>query len=88
MQKDVGEFNFLNAKKIIIAGVVVVFAAVLLLASITIVPTGHTCVVVTLDKVSNNVFSEGFHFKEPLVQNVVKMSNQIQKCEIEGAESF
>lgn len=85
--KVVGEFNFSNAKKLIIAGVVIVIAAVVLLASITIVPAGHTGVVVTLGKVSNNVLSEGFHFKAPLVQKVVKMSNQIQKCEIEGAES-
>ena len=85
--KVVGEFNFSNAKKLIIAGIVVVIAVVVLLASITIVPAGHTGVVVTLGKVSSNVLSEGFHFKAPLVQNVVKMSNQIQKCEIEGAES-
>lgn len=85
--KVVGEFSFSKAKKLIIAGVVVVIAAVVLLASITIVPAGHTGVVVTLGKVSSNVLSEGFHLKAPLVQNVVKMSNQIQKCEIEGAES-
>jgi len=85
--KVVGEFNFSNAKKLIIVGIVVVIAVVALLASITIVPAGHTGVVVTLGKVSNNVLSEGFHFKAPLVQNVVKMNNQIQKCEIEGAES-
>lgn len=85
--KVVGEFNFSNVKKLIIAGVVVAIVAVVLLASITIVPAGHTGVVVTLGKVSENVLSEGLHFKAPLVQNVVKMSNQIQKCEIEGAES-
>ena len=85
--KVVGEFSFATVKKLIIAGVIVLIAAVVLLASITIVPAGHTGVVVTLGKVSNNVLSEGFHFKAPIVQNVVKMSNQIQKCEIEGAES-
>ena len=85
--KVVGEFSFSNAKKLIIAGIVVAIAVVVLLASITIVPAGHTGVVVTLGKVSENVLSEGLHFKAPLVQNVVKMSNQIQKCEIEGAES-
>lgn len=85
--KVVDEFNFSNAKKLIIAGVVVAIIAVVLLASITIVPAGHTGVVVTLGKVNENVLSEGLHFKAPLVQNVVKMSNQIQKCEIEGAES-
>ena len=45
--KVVGEFNFSNAKKLIIAGIVVVIAVVVLLASITIVPAGHTGVVVT-----------------------------------------
>ena len=85
--KVVGEFNFSNMKKLIIAAIIVAIAVVILLASITIVPAGHTGVVVTLGKVSNNILSEGFHFKAPLVQNVVKMSNQIQKCEIEGAES-
>ena len=38
--KVVGEFNFFNAKKLIIAGIVVVIAVVVLLASITIVPAG------------------------------------------------
>lgn len=85
--KVVGEFNIPNMKKIIIAAIIVAVAAVVLMASVTIVPAGHTGVVVTLGKVSNNVLTEGFHFKAPLVQNVVKMSNQIQKCEIEGAES-
>ena len=85
--KVVGEFNFPNAKKLIVLAVIIAVAVVVLMASITIVPAGHTGVVVTLGKVSNNVLSEGFHFKAPLVQNVIKMSNQIQKCEIEGAES-
>ena len=59
--KVVGEFNISNVKKLIIVGIIVVIAVVVLLASITIVPAGHTGVVVTLGKVSNNVLSEGFH---------------------------
>lgn len=86
-QKIVTERNFNFPKKLIIGIVIAVVAALLFAASITIVPAGHTGVVVTLGKVSNNVLSEGFHFKAPFVQSVVKMSNQIQKCEIEGAES-
>ena len=85
--KVVGEFSFPQMKKIIIIGAIVLVALVVFAASITIVPAGHTGVVVTLGKVSSNVLTEGFHLKAPLVQNVVKMSNQIQKCEIEGAES-
>ncbi len=85
--KVVGEFNNSQMKKIIVVAAIVFLAVVIFAASITIVPAGHTGVVVTLGKVSSNVLSEGFHLKAPLVQNVVKMSNQIQKCEIEGAES-
>lgn len=74
-------------RKIVISAVVAVVAVILLAASITIVPTGHTGVVVTLGKVGGNVLTEGFHLKAPFVQNVVKVNNQIQKADIEGAES-
>ena len=85
--KIVGENNFNLPKKLIIIIAVVIVAVIAFAASVTIVPAGHTGVVVTLGKVNENVLSEGFHLKAPIVQNVVKMSNQIQKCEIEGAES-
>lgn len=74
-------------KKPIIIAVAAVAAVILIAASITVVPTGHTGVVVTLGKVGQNVLSEGLHFKAPFVQNVVKVNNQIQKADIEGAES-
>lgn len=85
--KIVGEKTFTLPKKLIAVIAVAIVAVVIFAASVTIVPAGHTGVVVTLGKVSENVLSEGFHLKAPIVQNVVKMSNQIQKCEIEGAES-
>ncbi len=44
----------------------------------TIVPAGHTGVVLTLGEVSSNPLSEGFHVKAPFVQTVEKMSNKIQ----------
>lgn len=74
-------------KKPIIFAALAVAAVILIAASITVVPTGHTGVVVTLGKVGKNVLSEGLHFKAPFVQNVVKVNNQIQKADIEGAES-
>ena len=55
-------------RKIVIPAVVAVVAVILLAASITIVPTGHTGVVVTLGKVGGNVLTEGFHLKAPFVQ--------------------
>lgn len=51
----------------------------------TIVPAGHTGVVMTLGKVSENVMQEGLNFKIPFVQNVVKMSNKIQVYEVEAS---
>lgn len=74
-------------KKLIIIIAVIVLAAVIFGSAMTIVPAGHTGVVVTLGKVNTNVLSEGFHLKAPFITNVVVMSNQIQKSEIENAES-
>lgn len=85
--KVVNDVKSINIKKLIIVGIVVVLAALIFAASITIVPAGHSGVVVTMGKVNDNVMSEGFHLKVPFIQSVVKMSNQIQKCEIENAES-
>ena len=63
---------------LIVAGVV---AVIVLGSSFTIVPAGHTGVVLTLGKVSSTSFSEGFHLRIPFIQNVEKMSNKIQVYE-------
>lgn len=58
-------------------------AAVVLIASCcVVVPAGHSGVVMTLGKVSDQVLSEGFHFKAPFVQQVEMISNKIQKKEV------
>ena len=64
--------------KFIVAGVI---AVVLAASSFTIVPAGHTGVVLTLVKVGQTSFSEGFHLKAPFIQNVEAMSNKIQVYE-------
>lgn len=64
--------------KWIIAGVV---AVVLCASSFTIVPAGSTGVVLTLGKVSQTSFTEGFHLKIPFIQEVEDMSNKIQVYE-------
>lgn len=69
-------------KKFIPAIVIVVLLALVALASFEIVPAGHTGVVVTLGKVNENVLQEGFHFKIPFVQDVINISNKIQKEEV------
>lgn len=72
-------------KKAIIAAAAVLVVIVLIASSIVIVPAGSTGVVVTLGKVSEGVLSEGLHFKIPFVQTVEKMTNKIQKEEVEAA---
>ena len=52
--------------------------------AVTVVPAGHTGVVVTMGKVSDRVLDEGMHFKMPFVQQVVMMNNKIQKTEIDS----
>lgn len=62
--------------------IVIAVAAVLLAANAaTIVPAGSTGVVLTLGKVSDTSFQEGFHLKVPFIQQVEDMSNKIQVYE-------
>jgi len=68
--------------KWIVTGVAVLIIAA---GSFTIIPAGHTGVVMTLGKVSENVMQEGLNFKIPFVQNVVKMSNKIQVYEVDSS---
>lgn len=65
-------------------GCAAVAAMILLASSAAVVPAGHTGVVVTLGKVSENTMSEGFHLKVPFVQTVEPVSNQIQVYEVDA----
>ncbi len=71
--------------------VAIVIAAVLLagvvLTCFTVVPAGHTGVVLTFGAVEENVLDEGLHFKVPIVQTVVQMNNRTQKIEADGTAS-
>lgn len=70
--------------KLLGIGCAAVAAMILLAASAAVVPAGHTGVVVTLGKVSENTMSEGFHLKVPFVQTVEPVSNQIQVYEVDA----
>lgn len=61
--------------------VIGIAAIVLCASSFTVIPAGHTGVVMTLGKVSETSFQEGFHLKIPFVQSVEVMSNKIQVYE-------
>ena len=68
----------------LIAGIAVLAVAAIVLISscCVVVPAGHSGVVMTLGKVSDQVLAEGFHSKAPFVQQVEMISNKIQKKEV------
>ncbi|MDE7105456.1 MAG: prohibitin family protein [Ruminococcus sp.] len=70
-----------SAGKVIAICIVCFLIGIMLISSFTIVPAGNTGVILTLGKVSNTSFSEGFHLKVPFIQSVENMSNKIQVYE-------
>ncbi len=63
-----------------------ILLASILLASITVVPTGYTGILTTFGRVENRTIGAGAHLILPW-QNVVKMDNRTQKVQIE-TEAF
>ncbi|MDE5764176.1 MAG: prohibitin family protein [Ruminococcus sp.] len=76
-----GKVKHNGAGKFIGIGIAVAVAGILAVSSFTVVPAGNTGVVLTLGKVSNTSFSEGFNLRIPFIQTVEKMSNKIQVYE-------
>ena len=74
-------------KKVIAAVLIIIVIAAVAISCLTIVPPGHTGVVVTLGKVEEGVLQEGLHFKLPFVQSVVMIDNRITKLEV-NTEAF
>ncbi|WP_298069647.1 prohibitin family protein [uncultured Mailhella sp.] len=72
--------------RIAAAAVLALVVLVVALRCFTIITAGHTGVVSTFGKVSEEVMQEGFHFKAPW-QKVTKMDNRIVKLEVE-TEAF
>ena len=76
-----------NIKKIVLIGLVALFAVIIVASSFTVVDTGNTGVIITLGAVSDNVLSEGLHLKIPFIQNIVQINNRTQKIETDGSAS-
>lgn len=73
--------------KIIITVVILVVILLAAAASIAIVPAGHTGVVLQLGAVSDNVLTEGMHFKIPFITQVVNMDNRVLKAEVDSTSA-
>lgn len=71
-----------TVRKIVITVIVVFALLIVLLNSFTTVKAGHSGVVTTFGKVSENVLSEGLHFKIPFIQQIILVDNRVQKAEV------
>ncbi|NLZ45072.1 MAG: prohibitin family protein [Clostridiales bacterium] len=70
--------------KLITILVVVIVLVIVIVSCFSVVKAGHTGVVVTLGKVSDNVLQEGLHLKIPFVTQVVQIDNRVLKTEVES----
>ena len=69
--------------RLIIIGLSLLFIVILLYNSFYIIQAGQRGVLLTFGNADLNAKTEGFHFKIPLVQKIIKMDIQTQKYEAE-----
>ena len=63
----------LSIGRIILAAVVLVALIALVGSSFTVIPAGHTGVVLTFGRVNDVVLQEGLHFKLPFAQQILSL---------------
>ena len=74
-------------KNLTILGVVVFVIIAAIGLSVSVVPVGHTGIMLTMGRVQDTPLDEGVNFKVPFIQRIVTMDNRIQKMEI-STEAF
>ncbi|KAG4088467.1 hypothetical protein H8356DRAFT_57516 [Neocallimastix lanati (nom. inval.)] len=88
MEFDKIEVAKKRKNKVIIISVLIctisIVVLILILSSFSVVNAGHTGVVVTLGKVSDEVLSEGLHYKTPFFSKIVQIDNRVLKTEVES----
>lgn len=65
----------------IIAGILII-GVIVLIASITTVPTGYVGIKTRFGQVQEDMIQEGFNFKVPFVESIVKIDCRTQKNEV------
>jgi regulator of protease activity HflC (stomatin/prohibitin superfamily) len=69
-------------KKVVITALCAIFGLILVFSSFTIIPTGYTGVRVTMGQVDDSIVQNGFNFKIPIFQKIVKINNKQQDMTI------
>jgi regulator of protease activity HflC (stomatin/prohibitin superfamily) len=76
--------NIALIRKTMISGIMIFIGIILVFGSWTTIHPGYRGVVVRLGAVQKGVLSEGFHFKLPFVDEIVKLNVQIQKDSVDA----
>ena len=76
----------IRSGRIATCAIALFLVVVMLLSCTTVIQAGHTGVISTFGKVSENVMQEGLNFKAPW-QKIIKMDNRIVKMEV-ATEAF
>ncbi len=75
----------METKSKVILGIiigVVILAIIILIASITTVPTGYIGIKTRFGQVQEDMIQEGFNFKAPFIEKIVKIDCRTQKYEV------
>ena len=65
-----------------IIGVILILITITLCNSISTIPTGYVGIKTRFGKVQENVIEEGFNFKVPFIEKIVKIDCKTQKYEV------
>lgn len=65
-----------------IVGVILILITITLCNSISTIPTGYVGIKTRFGKVQENVIEEGFNFKVPFIEKIVKIDCKTQKYEV------
>lgn len=76
----------LRSGRVVTCAIALFLVIVMLFSCTTVIQAGHTGVISTFGKVSENVLQEGLNFKAPW-QKIIKMDNRIVKMEV-ATEAF
>lgn len=69
--------------KWIIGGIVALIVCIIVLCnSLTIVPVGHTGVILHFGATTSKTLDDGWHFKIPFVESIVDVSNKVMKSDV------
>ena len=81
--KNDSSFKFISFS--IIFGICLILGLILFLSSWAVVPPGHRGIIVSLGKVNPNALPEGFTFKKPWIDTIIKVP--IQQITVNGKTS-